>query len=105
MYNMDNSACWATAGWPVAVGIENADNLRAVWIARTNSLESSILTVSDGPISNSIFAVVGHNGGALSVNYADKPADCSWRLDRAWWTEDGGVTNGTLRFDCSSLET
>jgi len=103
IYERGGSLVWRVATRPCAAVIADRDNLRAIWSERTNSLSSSILTIRDGAIGSSDSAVVGHNGGAVAIRRSDMPEACMWRLDRTWATEDDGVTNGVLRFDCSDL--
>ncbi|MDD4016709.1 MAG: choice-of-anchor Q domain-containing protein [Kiritimatiellae bacterium] len=94
---------WKTAAWPCAADITDRQDLRAVWSARTNSLPSSLATMANDAAAEPDCAIFGHDGGALSVNLSDKPGTLNWRLQRVWQTEDKGVADGVLRFDCSEI--
>ncbi|MBN1269464.1 MAG: choice-of-anchor D domain-containing protein, partial [Kiritimatiellae bacterium] len=94
---------WASSTIPCAVEIEDDPDLRGVWLARTNSLSSSILSVSNAAVTGLNFRVFGHNGDALTNDTPDKPAATMWRLNRAWQFEGGGAVIGDLRIDCSSI--
>jgi hypothetical protein len=98
-----SDANWVASTIPCATLGANNENLRGAWMARTNSLASSILSVSNAVLSGTDFRVFGHNGAALTSDTPDKPAGYTWRLDRAWQTEGNGALSGALSFDCSSL--
>ncbi len=94
---------WWRSGWPCAHIIGGWNNLRGVWIDRTNSLGSSIMTFAPPSVTGTTFAIIGNDGGPLTKNTSDTPTSMYWRLDRAWQPESGGVTGGVVRFDCAPI--
>jgi hypothetical protein len=102
LYNMDNTD-WVRSAWPCAHLISGWNNLRAIWVERTNSLDSSILSISQPAMTGTTFAIIGHDGSAFAQNFTDTPTSLYWRLDRCWQMEDGGVTNGAFQFDCTGI--
>jgi len=100
--NMTNIG-WATSTFPCANVTADRTNLRGAWIPQTNSLASSILTVSNAVVGGTDFRVFGHDNGMLTNNTSDKPAAYAWRLNRAWQVEGTGALTGAVVFDCSGL--
>jgi len=97
------NAGWTNSTLPCAVAITNRNNIRGAWLAQSNSLESSILRVSSAVADGRNFRVFGHDGGALTNDTADKPANVAWRLNRAWQVEGFGTLAGDVVFDCSDI--
>jgi len=100
---LSNGVAWVASTVPLAEAIAGLANLRGDWIARTNSLASSILCVSNAIVVGPDFRVFGHDGGALEQTAADKPGNLVWRLGRVWRAEGEGAVTGDLAFDCSGI--
>ena len=98
-----NGPVWTNSTFPCANLIADTDNLRGAWIAQTNSLAASILSISNAVVTGTDFRVFGHDGGPLTNNTPDKPAAFAWRLNRAWQVEGTGALTGDLVFDCTSI--
>jgi hypothetical protein len=98
-----NGPVWTDGTFPCADAIADRANLRGTWLARTNSLASSILSVSNVSVSADNFRVFGHDGAALTNDASDKPAGVAWRLNRAWQVEGTGAMTGTLVFNCMGI--
>jgi hypothetical protein len=98
-----NGPIWTNSTFPCANLIVDRTNLRGAWIAQTNSLASSILSVSNSAVTVVGYRVFGHDGGALTNDTPDKPVAFAWRLNRAWQVEGTGSLTGTLSFDCTSI--
>ena len=98
-----NGPVWTNSTFPCAGLIVGCTNLRGAWMAQTNSLLSSLLSVSNTLVSGTNFRVFGHDGGPLARNTADVPPGVGWRLGRAWKMEGTGVVTGDVSFDCSGI--
>ena len=94
---------WTNSTIPCANLIANTNNLRGAWLAQTNSLTSSILSVSNSAVTGVGYRVFGHDGNALTNTTTDRPAAFAWRLNRAWQVEGTGTFTGTLAFDCTGI--
>ncbi|MFH0879401.1 MAG: LamG-like jellyroll fold domain-containing protein, partial [Lentisphaerota bacterium] len=104
----NDGALFGNAGWtnstlPCAVAITNRNNIRGAWLAQSNSLASSVFSVSGAAMEGTDFRVFGHDGGALTNDSSDKPVGYLWRLNRAWQTEGTGTVTGTLTFDYAGI--
>ena len=100
---LTSGSVWTNGAFPCANLIADRANLRGAWLAQTNSLASSLLSVTNAALSSTNFRVFGHDGGALTQNTSDKPAPFAWRLNRTWQVEGPGAVTGDLAFDCTSL--
>ena len=98
-----NGPTWVASTIPCANLISNQNNLRGVWISRTNSFASSLLTLQDSDVSGLAYRVFGHDGGPLTQNMSDTPSTITWRLNRVWNLEGSSNLTGNLQFDCSSI--
>jgi hypothetical protein len=83
--------------------IASFNHIRGAWIDQTNSLGSTVLSVSNAVVSGANFRVFGHDGGPLTENTSDLPPKFAWRLDRAWQMEGTGALTGSVGFDCTSF--
>jgi hypothetical protein len=98
-----NGPVWTNSTFPCANLIADTNNLRGAWIAQTNSLAASILSISNAVVTGTDFRVFGHDGGPLTNTTTDKPAGFAWRLNRAWQVEGTGALTGDLVFNCTSI--
>ncbi len=103
LHNMDDTD-WVVSTLPCAASIAGRLNLRGAWSERPRSLASSLLVISNGPVAEPDFAVLGHDGGPLDANADDKPGALAWRLNRTWRIENSGLSATDLHFDCASLD-
>jgi hypothetical protein len=98
-----NGPVWTNCTIPCASLIASTNNLRGAWLVQTNSLSSSILSVSNSAVTGVGYRVFGHDGNALTNTTTDRPAAFAWRLNRAWQVEGTGSFTGTLAFDCTGI--
>jgi hypothetical protein len=94
---------WTNSTFPCANVIASFNNIRGAWIDQTNSLGSTILSVSNAAVSGANFRVFGNDGGPLTQNTSDMPPNFAWRLDRTWQMEGAGAVIGSVVIDCTSL--
>ncbi len=100
---LQNGPAWVAGSVPCANTLVGRNNLRGAWLAKTNSLASSILSISNAVMAGTNFRVFGHDGAALTNDTPDKPVGYNWRLNRVWQTEGTGALTGTLTFDCTGI--
>ncbi len=100
---LTNGPVWIGSTFPCANAIETRTNLRGAWSVQTNSLSSSIFSVSNAVVTGLWFRVFGHDSGALTGNSSDAPVSCAWRLNRTWQFEGTGALTGDLVFDCAGV--
>jgi hypothetical protein len=98
-----NGPVWTNSTFPCANLIASFNNIRGAWIDQTNSLGSTILSVSNTVVSGTNFQVFGNDGGPLTQNTSDMPPNFAWRLDRTWQMEGAGAVIGSVVIDCTSL--
>ena len=98
-----NGPTWTNSTVPCAVASAGRTNLRGAWIAQTNSLASSILSISKAAVSGVNYRAFGHDNGDMTWNVSDCPASIDWRLARAWQVEGTGALTGSVSFDCSGI--
>lgn len=99
-----NGPGWTNSTAPLADAIFDDSNLRAVWAAKTNSLASGRLSVSNAGLADLTFAVFGHNNAAEGdKNMQDVPTNAAWRLERIWRLERSGSVTGTLGIDTTGI--
>jgi len=101
---LTNGPAWVTADFPCAAVVTNRSNLRGAWSSLTNSLSSSLLTVSNAVASGTNWVVFGHDAGNTNRNTTDKPTDADWRLNRAWQFEETGNVTGDVVIVTTGLE-
>ena len=94
---------WTNSTFPCANLIASTNNLRGAWIVQSNSVASSMLSVSNAAVTGFSYRVLGHDGGALTNTTTDKPASFAWRLNRSWLVEGTGSFTGNLTFDCAGI--
>jgi hypothetical protein len=98
------SATTAPIADPAVLGAHS--EIGATWSA-DNSNSSSIMTVTDGDISDPDRIIFGHDNGSItSPNTTDVPATIIKRVDRVWLLEVHGTGDliGDITFDCSTLQ-
>ena len=100
---LSNSPAWAASTFPSASLITDRTNLRGAWLAQTNSLASSRLTVTNAVATGTNFVVFGHDNGADAWQASDLPSGLSSRLTRVWRAEVSGSASGDLTFDTTGL--
>ena len=98
-----NNPVWTNSTFPCANVIASFNNIRGAWIDQTDSLGSTILSVSNAVVNGTDFRVFGNDGGPLTQNTSDLPPNFAWRLDRAWQMEGVGAVSGGVAIDCTSL--
>ncbi|MBI5384179.1 MAG: VCBS repeat-containing protein [Verrucomicrobia bacterium] len=96
-----NGPVWLASTIPCTDTLGGRTNLRAVWKAATTSLASGRLSLADGDVGTSDFAVFGHDAAAETQNSSDVPSGVLWRLNRAWQLDESGALTADLRFDVS----
>jgi len=101
-----NSPAWTSSAVPLANGIADHWNLRAVWPGQNPSLLSgrfSASTIADPSAIGGDYAIFGHDNAADAWQTADVPSGIGWRLSRVWKTETYGNVTGSRSFDITGL--
>jgi hypothetical protein len=98
-----NGPTWVASTIPCANAIASLTNLRGTWIANTNSLASSRLSLVNSSETGTNFAVFGHDNSSDNWQSADLPAGIGNRLTRVWRAEVSGSASGTITFDTTGL--
>ncbi|MCX6879950.1 MAG: SBBP repeat-containing protein [Verrucomicrobia bacterium] len=98
-----NAPTWTTGTTPLANVIASKTNIRGAWIANTNTLASSRLSVASASVTGSNLAVFGHDNGTDAWQITDVPGTVNSRLTRVWRAEVNGSATGTIKIDTTGL--